>query len=405
MPGQDDIEELDKLIDRAVDTLFVEMPSDEEQGDLDAIVQGASQKTESTPEPVPSLGPPKSEPPPGPISFDSFDDTDLGEPRKSVSSGDADMDRAIDLAVDTLFVEEPEAPIPETTAVEVKLETIVATRRPARGAEPSAEISRAPSSEYIDVEVVTEATSGAETVNYEEVMAEEIDRNLESLFQEAVQPQPRPLKPVAKKDAKKAADVPALRKMQEAILTLEWEISPRSIAVLSDEIRRLRSKFHEDVTVEFACISMRLVLDYVSRRASKAHPESIRFLLAVSGLIHRTLTSLNEDPLDAFHQILTRYESFKSLVRKAEGLPDSASPRLQNLKIKDPEAFSRLVEMQAMTLLKAGKSLAQRMTATQDAKNLIRSFRFLVTRSVNRILTSTHEDIPKTITGKAGGKR
>ncbi len=376
MPGRDDIEELDQLIDRAVDTFFVEMPSDEEQADLEAMAPAPQRTAESTASSPPPVSPPKSEPPPGPVSFDSFDDIDLDEQGRSVSSGDADMDRAIDLAVDTLFVEEPEAPAPETTAVDVKMETVVAARRSAgqQGAAQQlrAEVSRPLSSEYIDVEVVTEATTGAETVNYEEVMAEEIDRNLESLFKESRQAPARGIKPEVKKQkgAKRAADVPALRKLQEAILTLEWEISPRSIAVLSDEIRRLRSQFHEDVTVEFASISMRLVLDYVSRRTSRAHPESIRFLLAVSGLIHRTLTSHNEDPLDTFHQILTRYESFKSVVRKAEGLPDSASPRLQNLKIKDLDAFSKLVEMQAMTLLKAGQSLAERMKASEDAKNL-----------------------------------
>ncbi len=38
----------------------------------------------------------------------------------TVTSGDEDTDRAIDLAVDTLFVEEPETPAPETAQIKVE---------------------------------------------------------------------------------------------------------------------------------------------------------------------------------------------------------------------------------------------------------------------------------------------
>ena len=40
MPHSDDIEELDRLIDKAVDTFFVEMPSDEERVDLGLMEPG-----------------------------------------------------------------------------------------------------------------------------------------------------------------------------------------------------------------------------------------------------------------------------------------------------------------------------------------------------------------------------
>ena len=309
-------------------------------------------------------------------------------------------------------MEEPDAPPPETTAVEVKPERI-APKPPSPGrfkesAGPAGRNFRAPFlRDTLMWKLSPPSTTEAETISYDDVIAEEVGRHLDTALDDSQQAAVVRPKPGTKKQkaAIKAADVPALRKLQEAILTLEWEISQRSIEVLSDEIQRLRSKFHEDVTVEFACISMRLVLDYVSKRASRAHPDSIRFLLAVSGLIHRTLTSYNEDPLEAFHQILTRYESFKSVVRKAEGLADRSSPVLHALEIKDPDAFSRLVETQALTLLKAGKSLAQRLKTSGDAENLIRSFRFLVTRSINRILSNTHNETRKTVTRKVSSKQ
>ena len=43
----------------------------------------------------------------------------LRVPAGEVTSGDIETDRAIDLAVDTLFVEEPDVPTPETAEVEV----------------------------------------------------------------------------------------------------------------------------------------------------------------------------------------------------------------------------------------------------------------------------------------------
>jgi len=189
-----------------------------------------------------------------------------------------------------------------------------------------------------------------------------------------------------------APQVSALIKLQEAILTLEWEIAPRSVTVLSNELARVRTRFHDDVTMDFGALAMRLVLDYVAKRMSRAHPESIRFLLAVAGLLHMNATSGGTDPLAVFHQILTRYESFKMIVRKAEGLPERTSPSITDLAIDDPESFSKMVAAQAMTLLNAGKSLAKKLnTTTDDSRNLIRSFRFLVTRLANRILEHTHK--------------
>ncbi len=88
---------------------------------------------------------------------------------------------------------------------------------------------------------------------------------------------------------------------------------------------------------------------------------------------------------------MTRYESFKVIVRKAEGLPEPGAASISDLAIDDPESFSKMVAAQALTLLNAGKSLAKKLDTTDDSRNLIRSFRFLVTRSANRILEHTHK--------------
>jgi hypothetical protein len=180
-----------------------------------------------------------------------------------------------------------------------------------------------------------------------------------------------------------------VRKLQEAILTLEWEISKRSIAVLTTELKRLRLRFQDDVTVDFAAVAMKLVLEYLAQRMSRAHPESIRFLLEVTDLLDESVTAASRDPLGMFHRILNRYETFKSVVRKAEGLPDRKQALLDDLRIDDPQGFAKLVEAQALMLIRASRSLAKGIDKSRDPKNLIRSFRFLVNRSVNRILEST----------------
>lgn len=203
------------------------------------------------------------------------------------------------------------------------------------------------------------------------------------------------------------AAVPALRKLQEAILTLEWEISKRSIAALSLELKRVRIKYQDDVTVDFAAVAMKLVLDYLVQRMSRAHPESVRFLLEVTDLLDRGFGVNNKDPLGVFHQILTRYETFKSVVRRAEGFADRQPPLLSDLEIPDPQAFAKLVEAQALMLIRAGRSLAKSMDRARDPKNLIRSFRFLVNRSVNRILENTRKggEPEKRDSRKKGGRK
>jgi len=135
-----------------------------------------------------------------------------------------------------------------------------------------------------------------------------------------------------------------------------------------------------------------VVLDYVVKRMARAHPESVRFLLEVTEFLERILVFPGEEPLRFFHQILTRYERYKSVVRKAEGLPDRRPAILGQLEIKDPDFFAKLVDAHAATLIKASHSLANGLKRVRDPENLIRSFRFLVTRSFNRILEKTHKE-------------
>jgi hypothetical protein len=128
---------------------------------------------------------------------------------------------------------------------------------------------------------------------------------------------------------------------------------------------------------------------------SRAHPESIRFLLDVTDYLGKGVTSSVEDPLQAFHHILSRYERYKSSVRRAEGIPDTQPDIVNDLSIKDPATFGRTVALQALTIKKAGESLVAKLESSQDSVNLIRSFRFLVNRAFNRILEGTCEQKPQ----------
>jgi hypothetical protein len=260
---------------------------------------------------------------------------------------------------------------------------------------------------------------------YDDVMAKEIERHLHSLYEDpaaqarAVQSTPSPPHDPRQPDRRPNPEPPAapptvsareprtrvsepsptatpLRKLREAILTLEWEISRRSINSLALELQNVRKLHQDNVTVDFAALAMRVVLDYVAKRMSRAHPESIRFLMEVADYLDRHVAVSEQDPLKAFHQILTRYEAYKTSVRKAEGLPDSNPALNGQLEIRDPELFALTVERHAKALIRAGRSLAKRLPLTQDPENLIRSFRFLVNRSLNRVLELTN----KSKTGK-----
>ncbi len=334
----------------------------------------------------------------------------------AVTSGDDETDRAIDLAVETLFVEEIETAPPVTTEVRADLvqDTVVEEGRP-RPPEPPVEEEAliepevaldlsepALAAEEISIDI--EATVGEfepaidGDIVLEPDAGEGIEIDIDLTTEEEPPPaEVRPSRPVrapATAVAPPRAPEPsrrdtALRKLQEAILTLEWEISARSVKALAAEIQRVRTEFRDDVTVDFAALAMRVVLGYVVKRMSRAHPESIRFLLEVTGYFKDSTSASVDDPLVLFHQILSRYEKYKSVVRRAEGIPDKARADLGDLRIGNPRAFYRVVKSQASMLALAGHSLAKRIRDADDPENLIRSFRFLVNRSMNRILEAT----------------
>lgn len=303
--------------------------------------------------------------------------------------------------MDTLFVEQPETPPPETAELEVRVAESggepeqfieyneISAFSPSRRQPPGRRDSAGPASRPA---VASEAAFSAD-----DVLAKEISRHMDTLFREKAQAgqtsaqgeagaSQAALRPESSMQA--AYSFP-LRKLQETILTLEWEISKRSVSTLANELQKVRARFQDNVTVDFAALAMRVVLEYVVKRMSRAHPESVRFLMEVTDYLDRKLSSSEDDPLVAFHQILTRYEKYKSAVRKAEGIPDRRPPILRQLEIKDTDAFARLVERHATTIVRAGRSLSKKLGSSGNPENVIRSFRFLVSRSINRILENT----------------
>jgi hypothetical protein len=333
----------------------------------------------------------------------------------SVTSGDDETDRAIDLAVDTLFVEEPEAPPPETAELEASVVQShtreldqPGTDLPEEDGGPGGLGQEAYADQQGLAEEKPQRVPGE--ASFDHGPAEGIE-----LYPEAfLEPKPGERAPSAPlprahraseaappREAEDSRAVGNLRQLQEAILTLEWEISRRSVTTLDKELRRLRSRFRDDVTVDFAALAMRVVLDYIVKRMSEAHPESIRFLLEVTSLVRSTAASTRKDPLGTFHRILTRYEKYKSVVRKAEGIPNGKPSMVPDLEIKDPRAFAKMVTRQAKALAMAGQSLAGRIDSSEDPETLIRSFRFLVTRSLNRMLEATRKHDSSGVTRKA----
>ncbi|MGB6068512.1 MAG: hypothetical protein WBG50_27205 [Desulfomonilaceae bacterium] len=405
MSKQDESNDLDQLIDRAVDTFFVEAPTTAEEN----LATSGQSHPASAQNPSTSA----SKAPSFEEAVDTLFMTAFKGTAPTVTSGDQETDWAIDLAVDTLFVEQPETPPPETTQLDVRVaesgaeEERFTDYQQVRGtAEARPEPAARPSPAAPDSATAASPHSGP---SYDDVVASEISRHMHTLFEETVQAEQRVEQaPVnasqrvtaARKSSLHVADKFPLRKLQETILTLEWEISKRSVSALAHELQRVRARFQDNVTVDFAALAMKVVLEYIVKRMSRAHPQSVRFLMEVTDYLDRKLSSSEDDPLVAFHQIVTRYEKYKSAVRKAEGLSDRRPPILSQLEVKDADTFSRLVERHATTIAKAGRSLAKRLGTSGDPENLIRSFRFLVSRSVNRILQNTLKEDARKLAGK-----
>ena len=312
-------------------------------------------------------------------------------------------------------MEQPETPPPETAQLDVRVaesrteeEQFTDYREVRDIADARTDSATRRSPTVPDTSTTASPRSG---IAYDDVVAKEISRHMHTLFRETVQAdQTVEQAPVnaseritsARRPSLQVADKFPLRKLQETILTLEWEISKRSVSALAHELQRVRAHYQDNVTVDFAALAMKVVLEYIVKRMSRAHPQSVRFLMEVTDYLDRKLSSSEDDPLVAFHQIVTRYEKYKSAVRKAEGLADRRPPILSELEVKDADAFSRLVERHATTIAKAGRSLAKRLGKSGDPENLIRSFRFLVSRSVNRILQNTLKENARKLAGKQG---
>ncbi len=120
MAKSDDIEDLDRLIDRAVDTFFVEVSEEDDQDPQ--YEASATEQTAVAPKASPQSHVKEGsldESGTDSLTFESFYEGEVSGSGRKVTSGDFETDRAIDLAVDTLFVEEPDVPTPETAEVEV----------------------------------------------------------------------------------------------------------------------------------------------------------------------------------------------------------------------------------------------------------------------------------------------
>ena len=202
-----------------------------------------------------------------------------------------ETDREIDLAVETLFVEELESPPPETTQLEVGESEVPDDEDFMRHVEEHARKTRKPIP--VVEEPVLSVSAADSAPSYDDAMAKEIQKHMHTLLEEQsygprgekaappekprLAPQPKPparltrVTPPAETQVK-STPVSSVRKLQEAILTLEWEISRRSITVLANEIHKLRTRFPDSVVVDFAALSMRVVLEYVVKRMSRAQP-------------------------------------------------------------------------------------------------------------------------------------
>ena len=321
MADFDQTDDIDALIDKAVDTFFVEAPSEDELAFEED--EGASSQAPPAPPPPPQpqpqvqAAPPPREPvvdtygeePEGGPSLEEAVDSlfmeafDAGEeldetpaqqdesPARAfaqtptvVTSGDEETDRAIDLAVDTLFIEEPEidAVPPETARLEVTevkpgipseepIHDVVtpaeqqvapppAPPKPAPSPTPAPPPQPSPPPPPVRPAADTAPEGGG---MYDNVMAMEIERHMDTMFETqapapaAVEPPPTTPKEVERPPEPAAPPkVSPLRRLQEAILTLEWEISKRSIKSLAQELQKVRAQYQNNVTVDFAAMSM-----------------------------------------------------------------------------------------------------------------------------------------------------
>ena len=187
MPKRDETDDLDRLIDVAVDTFFVEAPtSGEHRVATDNASPGPSPSSAAGTAAAPASKKPSLDEAVETLFMTAF----KGTP-SSVTSGDQDTDWAIDLAVDTLFVEQPETPPPETAQLDVRVaesgsdaEQFVEYNEIPAAAPPRKEptAKRGPAVPASGTGVAPESA-----FTYEDAVAEEISRHMNTLLSETAQ--------------------------------------------------------------------------------------------------------------------------------------------------------------------------------------------------------------------------
>ncbi len=188
MPKRDETDDLDRLIDVAVDTFFVEAPT---SGELSVATDIASPGP-SQPSAAGTASAPTSKSPSLDEAVDTLFMTAFKGTPSSITSGDQETDWAIDLAVETLFVEQPETPPPETAQLDVRVAESVSD------AEQLVEYNEIPAPAPPRKEPTTKRSSPVPTsgtgvapesaFTYEDAVAEEISRHMHTLLSETAQP-------------------------------------------------------------------------------------------------------------------------------------------------------------------------------------------------------------------------
>jgi hypothetical protein len=142
-------------------------------------------------------------------------------------------------------------------------------------------------------------------------------------------PAPKPAEPARGEPAAPAGPGHVLEALQEALLSLEWEVSDRNIRSFEREIRALGEKFSADRHVG-AVVQMALgVSKYLTAVGEVASPLGVQFPTAVL----RTLEVLLREPAPpagerkgAVEQLLEKYRRLQAEVRRPAARAPEVSP-------------------------------------------------------------------------------
>lgn len=121
-----------------------------------------------------------------------------------------------------------------------------------------------------------------------DTFAFDLENRLDDFFSDALPPQEEPPTDVAPPAPK--TDLP-LKELKSTILAIDWEITDDVLETFIEQVDELLSQFADDKVIHTLLKLLKSLGKYVRAHKSKAHPDTIKRIMAVYAALEESVTN------------------------------------------------------------------------------------------------------------------